>query len=97
MADMYKRFVPKDGSMRLSFSKRAADQMFRWESKGKGNLHHGIFAFQKGRFNGFSVGKHWMDITIGMWKADKFILPGITRRELKQEYPEWFLKKVGVL
>ena len=108
MAEMYKRFAPpqwvtpigkkKRRVIKLSFSKKSLKEMYEWESHGKGNLRvGGVFPSSNGVYNGYAIGKQWMDITIGMWREDNFLLPGITRYELKKEYPEWFLNKVGVL
>ena len=88
MAEMYKRFVPDNCS--CTFTDEDAEALFEYESTGKGEFHHGIFGNPP--FNGYWVGKHWMDITIGMWKED--IGKTLFYSELEKDYPEWFLSKV---
>lgn len=89
MAEMYKRFVPSNIS--CTFTKEDAEEVFKFESTGKGNLSHGVFGTPP--FNGYWVGKHWMDITIAMWKEG--IRDGILfYSELERDYPDWWLRKV---
>jgi hypothetical protein len=43
--------------------------------------------------NGYFLGKKWMDVTVEMWNSG--IKEGIiTKDELSQEFPVWFLDKV---
>lgn len=94
MAEIYKLF--SDHHENIDFSNQALQEMFEYETFGKGDLRLNIFANKNGKFNGYAVGKHWMDVTIAMWKED--IKEGLLFKfELKKEYPEWFLEKVGVL
>lgn len=88
MAEIYRRFATESG---LDFSDEAAEEMYLFETTGKGDLQLGLFAGQQA--NGFAVGKRWMDVTVKMWKAD--IRGGILwRHELEDVYPAWFLDRV---
>ena len=67
MAEVYKIFCPTDIS--VDFSEKALESQYLSESKG------GIYKFHyneknNGVFNGFSLGKHFMDLTIKMWLED---------------------------
>ena len=100
MANMYRRFGSYDNS---DFSEEAASAMFDYESCGKGNLQFSVIKLRTedelvnkygcGRLNGFAVGKHWMDVTIAMWK-DGLQNGIITIKELADEFPLWFLERV---
>lgn len=84
IAEIYKRFATESG---LDFSDDAAVEMYRFESAGKGDLRNGLFG---GKLNGYAIGKHWMDVTIKMWRED--IASGLLfRHELEEYYPAWFL------
>ena len=43
------------------FSKKAALEMFIFESTGKGNIAMDVF---KGTVNGYAIGKKWLDVEI---------------------------------
>lgn len=92
MAEIYRSF--SEGRPNLDFSEEAAAEMFVWESRGEGNLALGLFnPRQDGRYNGYAVGKHWMDATVAMWRQD--LRDGLLLySDLKQEFPEWFLARV---
>ena len=86
MAEIYKRFA-KDYS-HCDFSGEAALAMYLHEN--------GKPLPETDKPNGFAVGKKWMNVTIQMWKEDiqnnlLFVW------ELSKDYPEWFLKKIGIL
>ena len=72
-----------------NFNDEAAAAMFAWESKGVPMTNEGV--------NGFALGKKWMDVTVAMWKEDipKELLH--VNELLADGYPEWFLKRVGIL
>lgn len=89
MAEIYKKFVPSN--IDCTFSDKDARELFEFESTGKGDFKNSIFGVPP--FNGYMVGKHWMDITIGMWVEDKWKY--VDFDELYKEFPEWFLKKIG--
>lgn len=87
MADIYRRFAIdcKDAD----FSDSAALAFYRYET-------FGISLPKADRLNGFELGKKWMDITIAMWKEDIATL-GVSVKELQEDYPDWFLERVGIL
>jgi len=81
----------------LDFSEESCLEMFLWETYGEGDLSLGLFSEKKDKFNGYAVGKHWMDATVKMWNED--IASGILLRielfndpELKDWH--WWLEKV---
>ena len=87
MAELYKRFA-SDFEF-ADFSNSAEIEMFNWESRGVPIADKNI--------NGFALGKKWMDVTVAMWLED--ISKGLLypRELMDDNYPEWFLRKVGVL
>lgn len=92
MSEIYKIFAKYNEN--LDFSDGAAEEMFLWESEGKGDLERGIFP-KKGKYNGYAVGKRLMDITVKMWKED--IENGLLAKfELYEDetLPNWWLNKV---
>jgi len=91
IAEMYKHFA-KDWNHVCDFSEKAAEEMFIHESTGKGSLSVSTKR-DNGLYNGYMVGKHWMDATIKMWKQD---LPKglLFITELRDAYPMWWLRKV---
>ena len=92
MAEIYKIFVSDKNNM--DFSEKAAQEMFKYESTGKGDLKQGIF-IKKGKYNGYAIGKKWMDVTLKMWRED--IASGLLAKfELYEDgkYPHWWLDEV---
>ena len=91
MSEIYKIFAK--GWNNLDFSEKAAEEMFQWESKGEGDLKQGIFS-KGGKYNGYAVGKHWMDVMVKMWKEDmgKYIFKFELYEDSK--YPHWWLDEV---
>ena len=82
MSNIYKQFSESDKS--LDFSRDSLEQMYLFESKG--------IKFDN-PVNGYFQGKKWMDVSIEMWNSG--IKQGIiTKWELSQEFPVWFLDKV---
>lgn len=79
----------------VDFSDQAAIDAYLWESRGIGNFKFGLFSNHIA--NGYVVGKHWMDVTIQMWRQD--LKDGLLSRiELYRE-PDfknyhWWLDKV---
>ncbi len=82
---IYKQFA-KDAA--ADFSEAAAVAMYLHESTGA--------ALPDARTNGFALGKKWMDITVAGWKEEIPQL-GLSVAELREDYPDWFLERVGVL
>lgn len=91
MARIYKRFTI---GFNCDLSDKALLSMYLYESKGVGNL--GSTIFQDVAVNGYALGKKWMDVTITSWKED--IKQGLLLKEelIKDNYPEWFLTKIGI-
>jgi hypothetical protein len=66
---MYKYFSKSLDSQYLDFSISSAEDMYNYESTG----FPLIIYYEKnnnGLCNGYAVGKHFMDITLSMWKED---------------------------
>jgi len=86
MSEIYQRFGKQSEltGFICDYSEEAAKEMFLRESQGKGTVKSD---------NGYALGKKWMDVTITLWKED--IREGLlTRIELEDEFPLWFLDKV---
>lgn len=87
MAKIYQRFAGdyKDAD----FSQSAVLDMY---------LHESIGSPLKDPINnGYAIGKKWMDVTVASWKEDISQL-GLLVSELQRDgYPDWFLRRIGVL
>lgn len=95
MAKIYKIFA-KDWIEICDFSEKSALEMYEYETLGKGNIAKGIFPNPKsGKYNGYAVGKRWMDIMIKLWKEahDEGLFP---LRDLYKDkkYPHWWLDRI---
>lgn len=92
MAEIYRSF--SGNRPNLDFSDDAAAEMFAWESRGEGDLALGLFNLRPdGRYNGYAVGKHLMNVTVAMWRQD--LRDGLLlHSDLEQEFPAWFLDRV---
>ena len=88
MADMYRRFA-KD-YQQADFGQAAATKMYLYESTG-------VKLGPLDTWNGFALGKKWMDVTVAMWRVD--IQSKMLRVEELQAdgFPDWFLARVGIL
>ena len=90
MSEIYRIFADEEN---MDFSDKAAQEMFLWESEGKGDLRQGIFP-KEGKYNGYALGKKWMDVTVKMWKEDlgKYLF----KFELYEDgkYPHWWLDEI---
>lgn len=70
--------------------------MFSFESTGQPKFAY-FERRSNGKYNGYAVGKHWMDATIAMWRED--IDSGLlNRQELYDDpnIPNWFLDKIDI-
>lgn len=84
-AEIYLKFVP--GTVIVNSSKDAAEEMFIFESTGKGKISNN---------NAYAVGKKWMDVMLIQYKKD--IKQGLIHPfELLADLPDWFLIKVGII
>lgn len=91
MATIYQKFCPNEDC--YDFGPVSAERMFLFESTGLPKLI--LIDKVGGKFNGFLVGKHWMDATIKMWKED--IDNGLlSRKDLEIDFPGWFLNKIKI-
>jgi hypothetical protein len=93
MSEVYRLFAGDHCT--LDFSLNAAQEAYLFETTGKGNLKRGVFSDPP--YNGYAVGKHWMDATVKMWRED--IRKGLLmRRELYEdplfEREHWWLNRV---
>jgi hypothetical protein len=95
MQPIYRMFCGEGES--YDFSEQSALEAFLYESSGRGPLTSGPYDRQpNGKFNGYAVGKHNMDVTIGVWTKD--IQDGILFKfelyeQLEEQY-HWWLDKV---
>lgn len=83
MAQIYWMFA-RDGD--FDFSPNAMQEMYDYESTGKGHIELGIYGFTT---NGYYIGKHWMDVMIKMWRQD--LGKTLFKEELYSSYPKWFV------
>ena len=82
------------------FSLKHAEDMYLYESIGKGDLNNlisGIFVQtqDKESINGYALGKKWLNLTVTMWKEDiKNRL--LFKHELYEDdkYPVWWLDSI---
>lgn len=95
MSQVYKLFAER--FKRASFTEEDAEEVYLWESTGKGNLKAGVFpdARADGTYNGYVVGKVWKDWHVTEWRAavkEGRLFP----RELYLggKYPKWWLDKI---
>lgn len=79
MGNVYK-FFAKDYP-ETDFSDNAMLAMFRAETYG-GEYKFGYYDRTDGKFNGYAVGKHLMDIQIAMWYEDLSQFGQLTKFEL---------------
>jgi len=98
MAKIYKLFVEEQEH--LDFSDEALEQMFEFESKGKGSLsidtQHLNYLKTGDKINGYSVGRNVLDITVAMW-LDSLTEPGwLPKMEeiYRGKFPYWWLDSV---
>lgn len=96
MASYYRRFAEPWKHL-CDFSEISAEEMFVYESRGTGSLGLGIFNGTDRKLNGYLVGKHWMDVTVSMWKKD--IESGFlfVNELIMDGYDVGFLKRVGII
>ena len=90
MGEIYLRFIPENIKKSCVIDEENRLSMYLYESKGEGRMDIGIF--NQGKVNGYYLGKKWMDWHISEWKQG-FRNRVLFKKELKGEYPNWFLKK----
>lgn len=87
MCEIYKVFAHEWEHV-CTFSDAAALELYNYESYGQ--------PMSNGRpYNGFAVGKHWLNVTVAGWRED--IRTGyLFRSELYDDgkYPHWWLDSV---
>jgi hypothetical protein len=90
MSEIYRHFSEPWAHL-CDFSDEARHSMYRFESRGTPLPPYS----DPRRLNGYQLGKHWMDVTVAMWKDD--LAKGLLfRQELYSEpcYPHWWLDLV---
>lgn len=93
MQPIYRYFAGEEDY--LDFSEESAIRAYLWETRGEGNFKSNLF--NNDVKNGYVIGKHWMDVTVGMWLQD--IRSGwLKKSELYEEEElkpfHWWLDKV---
>lgn len=68
IADCYLYFA-KDFLQNSDTSHDALTDMYSFETFGKPRIKYSQLQ-NNGMFNGYAIGKHWMDVTLAMWKED---------------------------
>lgn len=91
MCEIYKIFA-KDWD--CDFSEQAMQDMYNYETFGKGNINEGIFNGNK--TNGYAVGKKWLNVTVDMWfqEADMYGWHPLLQRLYADKFPHWWLDEV---
>jgi len=84
-AEIYKKFS-RDC---FDFSDSALSEMFLHDSLGMPDISI------ENTNNGYFIGKFWMSVTINMWKEDLNDRL-LTAEELRNDFPDWFLKRIGI-
>jgi len=98
MAEVYRYFCPKEDC--YDFSESMALEMYSFESTGQPKFTY-YERRSNGKYNGYAVGKHWMDATIKMWNQDLLQTPESGPRLFIEElldsgYEIDFLKRVCI-
>ncbi len=92
-ATLYKFFARTYSG--LDFSDAAAEAMYDYETYGKGYVSYAEKV--DGKYNGYAVGKHLMDVQLAMWREDLNNVFMLTKHELftdpDLEEIRWFLKQ----
>lgn len=88
------KFFANDFSGSADFSEQAKRDMYSYETFGAPVRKYNIM--YNGQYNGYAIGKHWMDVTLAMWRED-IIAGNLTKFELfnDNEIPE-FVKNIVV-
>lgn len=92
MCEVYKIFADKD----LDFSLSAMEEMYNFETFGKGNISIEGFNASNNKPNGYAVGKKFLNITVSMWmeEIEKYgWYPVIKRIYSDDTFPIWWLDK----
>ncbi len=97
VSKVYAHFIPS--GIRVDLSEEALWQAYIYETKGVGEGSLSIFS-SAGVYNGYIVGKRYLDVTLSMWQDD--IQEGlITKWEIINEITDptiktWIAKRLGV-
>ncbi len=68
IAEAY-RYFAKDFSGSADFSMNAQENMYSFETFGSPRIKYSE-PDSTGMYNGYAIGKHWMDVTLAMWRED---------------------------
>ena len=98
MAEVYKLFTGGKCTDDYDYSEDAALEMYRFESQGIGDLKQGLFSDASRKFNGYAVGKHWMDAQVKMWvqglkEGTLFVWELYEPYPGETEFPHWWLDR----
>jgi hypothetical protein len=67
MGKIFKFFGEDPFMTKLDFSEKSAQEMYEFESTGKGDISLNMFS---NSFNGYAYGKKMLNLTVAMWKED---------------------------
>lgn len=68
IVEAYKYFA-RDFADTADFSDEAKKNMYSYETFGRPRVKYSEIT-PNGLYNGFAIGKHWMDVTLSMWRED---------------------------
>ncbi len=94
MCEVYKIFA---SSWDCDFSKEAMQEMFEFESFGKGNIEINGFNTTGKKPNGYAVGKKWLNVNVSMWmeEINRYgWLTVLSRLYADEAFPKWWLDEV---
>lgn len=95
MSQVYKLFA--ENFKNVSFTEEDAQEVYLWESTGKGCLKAGVFPAIRtdGTYNGYMIGKTWKDWHVTEWKtAIKERLLFVWELYQDKRWPKWWLDKI---
>jgi hypothetical protein len=94
MCEVYKIFAKE---WDCDFSEKAMQEMFEFESHGKGDIDISGFNVTNKKTNGFAVGKKWLNVNVAMWfeEIDKYgWLQVIKKLYGDNIFPHWWLNEI---
>lgn len=94
MCEVYRLFAEPWAHV-CDFSDKAMQEMFEFETFGRGRIEITGFNTMGIKSNGFAVGKKWVNVTVEMWldNIQRFGLEYQAKELLKdREIPKWFIR-----
>lgn len=96
MLEIYKLFIPEDSINKVDLSECAKEELYTFESTGKGKINDGgdIFGITE-KVNGYALGKRWLNVTVAMWKEQLKKYPYLVEHYYNDpQFPHWWLDQI---